>query len=176
MEYQFSTEAGKLPCLVTLTQHTLTIKQDGNKLELPLQDVRSVSIEKSGKTCKTHIETARAFSIVITNYLIKEDGIREDKSNAYTLMIRLLHQYLDSNPKAEFFRQNNHLKTWLQASMILLLALLSLLILHYLGWTLDSFTVGLVGVGAFVPTLVVIWLNRFPKTYKPAEIPLELLP
>lgn len=176
MEYSFSTDLETPPYVLTLTDTSLVIVQGKRKRELPYQDIQYVYIEKKKEACKIHIEGKGVLSLTIPNHSLTEDGSLQDKSNAYTLFVRVLHNHLRSKSKAEFFINNGYKQTNLFALSILVLACLIVSTLHYLDWSFDFFTLTLIIIGTITPILVLVWLSRFPKPYKPADIPLDFLP
>lgn len=176
MEYSFSTAPETPPYVLTLTDTSLVISHGKKVRELPYQDIQYVYIEKKKEACKIHIEGKGVLSFTIPNYSLDNDGALLDKSNAYTLFVRLLHYHLLSKSKAEFYINNGYKQTGLFALGILVLAGIIVTILRLLNWTFDLFTLTLIIIGTVTPILVLVWLSRFPKPYKPADIPLDFLP
>lgn len=146
------------------------------EIEIPYSNVTRVRIDRKRGVFKTFLDCRSIPSVIISNQSFESAGGPKDKSREYTLFIRLLHYYLKDKSKAEFITSTSFIAAWKTIALIATASVCFLLAIDYWGWNIDSFTMTLIGMGTITPAVVLLWLGRYPKNYKPTDIPFEFLP
>lgn len=176
MQYSFTPFAKALPLSFTLTQTHLLQTSAVGEVEIPFTNITRVRIDRNRGVFKTFLDCRGIPTVSISNLSFEKNGALKDQSKEYTLFIRLLHYYLKDKSRAEFITSTSYTSAWKGIALIAAISLCFFLTIDYWGWRIDSFTMTLIGIGIFIPIIVVLWLGRYPKTYKPTDIPFEFLP
>jgi hypothetical protein len=139
--------------------------------------VKSVWINKESGVYSVTITTMEGNQYVISNQFVHDNGRVENKSNAYTLFVRVLHRHLREKSKARFTCvKKYHLPDW-QKFLWVPLAFGIAFLLDRLGYTLFHWAlqgVALAAIGLLI--IIISEKNRAVEKSTSGEIPVEFLP
>ena len=178
MKYTFTNHPNRNPTEVELNSFQLIIREYGQERMIPYSAITDVRLQRKKDLYFMSIQSLDFGSIQISNRLYSSSGQWQDQSRQYQTFVRVLHLHLSkAQCVAEFcvgFKPNSIVIKFILLTVLSLLVYfvedyLNVLSIHPL--LAASITLG---IGAFL--LLAPYLQNFPKSYNPSDIPLNMLP
>lgn len=178
MEYTFRPSYRNELCTLVLGEYELTVKMGKASYKVPYANLEEVQIEKKKDgVYQTWLYPDQGKSVLITNRLYRTAHDFDDQSRAYATFVRVLHFHLKDKSKAQFTSGHRSSKIGASVSMAILVSFAIAFVADYLGIQfMDPFFEGLALAAVSGAAVLVSNMNRWPRTYSPADIPLEFLP
>jgi hypothetical protein len=178
VEYTFKNSPSEKVQTVILKPYHLVLQSAGKEEVIPYANITAVRLSKiNGNSFKTTLSPDNRNSITISNKYYLLDGECEDRSRQYASFVRVLHYHLKEKGTPAYTSgfSLNLLTAWLLVSAFA--AFFISFISEYFGVSvINPFIQALVLTFLIAIIIVLIYRNRLPKPYSPADIPLQFLP
>ena len=176
MEYQFQSGPNQKPLTARLNEFELSLEADGVAKRIPYASITEVRLNKKSDAYSIQIFALDFGTIVLSNKSY-QGGTWTNQYRTYQTFVRVLHLHLSNKSKAIFYSGSN--LTEYTRKGIVLFVVAACLFLGEEYFNLLPMSSSLLSLIFFVAGALIILipaLNRWPKSYSPAEIPLDLLP
>lgn len=178
MEYTFRNSPGESATTVLLTEHGITVKQGHDEYSVPYIGITMVNIDKlTSKVFHAIVMIEGHRPLVITNRYYIDNHTVEDRSRAYSTFIRVMHYHLKDKSKASFASGSAASRLRLQIITAAAVAFVISFVAEYAGLSLlNPFVQGAVLATALALLILVRYVNHWPRSYNPTDIPMRFLP
>lgn len=178
MEYTFRLSHRNEVCTLVLGEYELTVTKGSTRYQIPYANIEEVQIEKKKDgVYHTWLYPDQGKSIVISNRFYRTAHDFDDQSRAYATFVRVLHFHLKDKSKAHFTSGQRSAKIGASVSAAILASFTLAFTADYLGIQfIDPFFEGLALAAVSGAGVLLLNLNQWPRTYTPADVPLEFLP
>ena len=176
MEYHYQHGPHDKPVKLNLGEFDMVMESNGTIKRLSYASITEVRLVRTKDTYAIHIFALDHGVIRLSNKSCN-GGVWVDQSRGYHTFVRVLHLHLSNKSKAIFYSGSN-LGEYARKGLVLLLITAVLFLgeeyFDFLPMRAALLAISFFAVGALIVLIPVI--SRWPKSYSPAEIPLDLLP
>jgi len=177
VEYTFQNSPGERLQTILLSEYNVTVRSQGRESVFPYSSIIEVQLQRGHGFYKTLLITNGGQSITVTNKSYSTERTVENNSRAYSTFIRILHFHLKDKSRAVFTSGERASKVgmWVIAALVISFAIS--FVADYLGWGLVNPYLQSAVLAVMMGILILaIYMGKWPKRYKPTDIPLEFLP
>jgi len=176
MEYTCQNHPKEKEITIVLEQYDLVVISGNNSRTIPYAEITEIRLNKKKNLYLIQIITLDYGTVLVTSQSFGKKGERIDQSRLYLTFTRILHMHLIEKSNAIYFsgvslnRLLLFLGTWLVVTILFYITDDYLQFVPGDPLLLASliFLIGASVLGARV--------TRWPRSYKPTEIPLHMLP
>ena len=177
MEYTFRNSLREKETRLRLDPDALVVTSGDGKRTIPYEEIIEVRLNQKKTKYFLTITLLNEEVLYISNHSFGYEGKLVDQSRLYMTFVRVLHVHLYERSKA-IFQTGFELNTLLLRVIIIVgLSTAVLFTIHYLSVIPESplWLAALI----CIPLAVLVYslrISQWPKTYNPAQVPMNLLP
>jgi len=176
MEYTCQNHPKEKEITIVLEQYDLVVISDKTSRKIPYAEITEIRLNKKKNLYLIQIITLDYGTVLVTSQSFGKKGETIDQSRLYLTFTRILHMHLIEKSNATYFSGVSLNKLLLFLGIWLVVTILFYITDDYFQFVPGNpllltsliFFVGISVLGARV--------TRWPKSYKPTDIPLHMLP